>query len=82
MDVFEEVKKALCKANPGLEESKVVSGALLKDDLDIDSLDLVEIAMSLEDIFNITLPEEEMENITTVGDVVSVIEARLKVKSG
>ena len=82
MNVFEEVKKALCKANPGLEESKVVSGALLKDDLDIDSLDLVEIAMAIEDIFSITLPEDEMENITTVGDVVSVIEARLKVKSG
>jgi len=82
MDVFEEVKKALCKANPGIEESKVVSGAILKDDLDIDSLDLVEIAMSLEDVFNITLPEDEMENITTVGDVVSVIEARLKIKSG
>ena len=82
MDVFEEVKKALCKANPGLEESKVVSAALLKDDLDIDSLDLVEIAMSLEDVFNITLPEDEMENITTVGDVVSIIEARLKIKSG
>jgi len=82
MNVFEEVKKALCKANPGLEESKVVSGALLKDDLDIDSLDLVEIAMAIEDIFSITLPEDEMENITTVGDVVSVIEARLKIKSG
>jgi len=82
MNVFEEVKKALCKANPGLEESKVVSNALLKDDLDIDSLDMVEIAMSLEDIFNITLSEDEMENITTVGDVVSVIDARLKVKSG
>ena len=82
MNVFEEVKKALCKSNPGLEESKVVSDARLKDDLDIDSLDLVEIAMSLEDVFNITLPEDEMENITTVGDVVSVIEARLKVKSG
>ena len=82
MNVFEEVKKALCKANPGLEEGKVVSDALLKEDLDIDSLDLVEVAMTLEDVFSITLPEDEMDNITTVEDIVSVIEARLKVKSG
>ncbi|MBN2463905.1 MAG: acyl carrier protein [Dehalococcoidia bacterium] len=82
MSVFEEVKKALCKANPGLDESKVVSSALLKDDLDIDSLDLVEVAMTLEDVFSLTLPEDEMENIATVGDIISVIEARLKVKSG
>ncbi|UCH51750.1 MAG: acyl carrier protein [Chloroflexota bacterium] len=81
MNVFEEVKKALCKASAGLDESKVVSGALLKDDLDIDSLDLVEVAMTLEDTFNLTLPEDEMENIRTVGDIVSVIEARLKVQS-
>ncbi len=81
MNVFEEVKKALRKANPGLDESKVVSGALLKDDLDIDSLDLVEVAMMLEDVFGFTLPEDEMDNITTVGDIVSLIEARLKVRS-
>ena len=81
MNVFEEVKKALCKANAGLDESKVVSGALLKDDLDIDSLDLVEVAMALEDTFSLTLPEDEMEDIRTVGDIVSVIEARLKVQS-
>lgn len=81
MNVFDEVKKALRKANPGLDDGKVVLGALLKDDLDIDSLDLVEVAMTLEDVFGFKMGEDELDNITTVGDIVSVIEVRLKVQS-
>jgi acyl carrier protein len=81
MDVLDEVKKALLKVNPGLEDGKIVPSALLKDDLDVDSLDLVEVAMTLEDVYSLTLQEDEMDNIKTVGDIVSLIEARLKVKS-
>jgi len=81
MNAFEEVKKAICKVNPGLEEDKVVTGALLKDDLDIDSLDLVEVALALEDTFGFTLPEDDLDNIVTVGDIVSLIETKLKVRS-
>lgn len=81
MNVFDEVKKALRKVNPGLDDQKMVSGALLKEDLDIDSLDLVEVAMTLEDVFSLTLQEDEVDNIKTVGDIVSLIEARLKVRS-
>jgi acyl carrier protein len=81
MDVFDEVKKAIRKVNPGIDESKIVSGALLKDNLDIDSLDLVEVAMALEDVFNLTLEEDEMDNIKIVGDIVSLVEARLKVRN-
>ncbi|MBM3120238.1 MAG: acyl carrier protein [Chloroflexi bacterium] len=81
MNIFEEVKKALCKVNPGLEEDKVVVSALLKDDLDIDSLDLVEVALTLEDAFGLTLPEDDLDTVTTVGDIVSLIETRLKVRS-
>jgi len=81
MNVFDEVKKALRKVNPGLDDNKMVSSALLKDDLDIDSLDLVEVAMTLEDVFSLTLQEDEVDTIKTVGDIVSLIEARLKVRS-
>jgi acyl carrier protein len=81
MNVFDEVKNALRKVNPGLDDNKMVSGALLKEDLDIDSLDLVEVAMTLEDVFSLTLQEDEVDNIKTVGDIVSLIEARLKVRS-
>jgi acyl carrier protein len=82
MDVLDEVKQALQKVNPGLEESKIVPGAMLKEDLDVDSLDLVEVAMALEDVYSLTLEEDEMDGIKTVGDIVSLIETRLKVKSG
>lgn len=81
MNVLDEVKKALCKVNPGLDDGKIVPGALLKDDLDVDSLDLVEVAMSLEDVYSLTLQEDEMDNIRTVGDIVLLIESRLRVRS-
>ncbi|HIE17257.1 MAG TPA: acyl carrier protein [Dehalococcoidia bacterium] len=81
MDPFEEVKKAICKVNPGIEEQKVVLNASLKDDLDIDSLDLVEVALALEDAFGFALPEDDLDEIVTVGDIVSLIERMLKVQS-
>lgn len=81
MNVLDEVRKALRKVNPGLDDGKIVLGALLKDDLDVDSLDLVEVAMSLEDVYSLTLQEDEMDNIRTVGDIVSLIESRLRVRS-
>ena len=48
MNVYEEVKKAIRKVAPGLDESKIVPGALLKEDLEIDSLDRVELTLELE----------------------------------
>jgi len=81
MNVFEEVKKAICRVQPGLDENKIIPGALMKEDLDIDSLDLVEIALALEDALGLSLPEDDLDGITTIGDVVSLIEAKLKVKS-
>jgi len=81
MNALEEVKKAICKVNPGIESSEIVAGALLKDDLDIDSLDQVEVALALEEALGLTLPEEDMDEVTTVGDIVSLIEAKLKVRN-
>jgi len=81
MNAFDEVKKAICKVQPGLDENKIVTSASLKEDLDIDSLDLVEISLALEDALGMSLPEEDLEGITTIGDVVTLIEAKLKVKN-
>ena len=81
MNALEEVKKAICKVNPGIESSEIVASALLKDDLDIDSLDLVEVALALEEGLGLTLPEEDMDEVTTVGDIVSLVEAKLKVRN-
>jgi acyl carrier protein len=78
MNVYEEVKKAIRKVAPGLNESKIVPSALLKEDLELDSLDRVELTLELENTLGFYLMEEELVNITTVGDIVSLIEEKSK----
>jgi acyl carrier protein len=78
MNVYEEVKKAICKVAPGLDESKIVLSALLKEDLEIDSLDRVELTLELENTLGFYVMDEEVGNITTVGDIVSLIETKVK----
>ena len=73
MDNLEVLKKGICQVAPGIDESKIVPEASLVKDLEIDSLAIVELAMVLEDNLNITLSEEELENIVTVGDVLNTI---------
>jgi acyl carrier protein len=81
MNILEEVKKAIFKVQPGLDESKIVPAALLKEDLEIDSLAQVEMVLMLEDTLNITLPDEDLDNIFTVGDVIALIESKLRAKN-
>ncbi len=52
----------------GVDESRVVPSASFTDDLEADSLDLVELIMSLEEEFSVTIPEEDAEKMATVGD--------------
>ncbi len=52
----------------GVDESRVVPSASFTDDLEADSLDLVELIMSLEEEFGVTIPEEDAEKMATVGD--------------
>ena len=78
MDIFEEVKKAICKVHPGVDQSKLVWDASLKDDLGMSSLAKVELALAIEDTFGFYLSDEELGEINTVGDVVSFIESKAK----
>jgi acyl carrier protein len=78
MNVYEEVKKAIRKVAPGLDESKLAPSALLKEDLELDSLDRVELTLELENTLGFYLMDEELVNITTVGDIVSLIEEKSK----
>ena len=71
--MLEKIKEIIAE-ELGVEESKVVEGASFYDDLGADSLDLFEMVMSFEDQFGVKIPEEELENIKTVGDVVRYIE--------
>ena len=57
----------------GVDESQVVPGASFEEDLNADSLDLVELIMSLEEEFHIEISEEDAERIKTVGDAAEYI---------
>jgi acyl carrier protein len=59
----------------GVDESKIVPSARFTEDLNADSLDLVEMIMSLEEEFGIEIPDEDAEKIVTVGDAINYIDA-------
>ncbi len=58
-------------------EDKVVLEARFGDDLDADSLDLVELVMALEEAFDVTVEESELEDIETVGQAYTLISSKL-----
>ncbi|HIL49367.1 MAG: acyl carrier protein [Acidimicrobiales bacterium] len=60
-----------------VDAAKVTKEASFADDLDADSLDLVELIMSLEEEFGVTVEEEELEGITTIGGAYDLIVAKL-----
>ncbi|GAB7047642.1 acyl carrier protein [Catenuloplanes indicus] len=62
----------------GVEQSDVTEEKTFTDDLDVDSLSMVEVIMAAEDKFGVKIPDTEMQNLKTVGDAVSYIEANQK----
>ena len=56
-----------------VDKDKVVSGASFVDDLGADSLDLVELIMAMEEEFDVEIPDEEAEKITTVQDAIDFV---------
>ncbi|MBS5660701.1 MAG: acyl carrier protein [Clostridiales bacterium] len=71
--VFEKVKSILID-QLDVEEEKVTPEASIADDLGADSLDIVDLVMSLEEEFDLEIPDDQVENIKTVGDIVKYIE--------
>ena len=72
--VLEKVKAILAEQFD-VEEDKITADTDLQEDLGADSLDVVDLLMSIEDEFEVEVPDEEIENIKTVGSHVSYIEA-------
>jgi len=56
-----------------VEASQVTEAARFKEDLEADSLDLVELVMALEENFDISVPEEDLEGVATVGQAVDLV---------
>ncbi|MBQ3573801.1 MAG: acyl carrier protein [Clostridia bacterium] len=71
-EIFEKVKEIIVE-QLGIDEDIVTMDATFTGDLEADSLDIVELMMALEEEFNIEIPDEEAENISTVKDAVSYI---------
>ena len=71
--VIDKVKDILCD-QLDVEEDAVTMEANIIDDLGADSLDVVDLVMSLEDEFNAEIPDEEVETMKTVGDIVKYLE--------
>ena len=76
MDILEQVKKILCD-QLDLEEEQVNEDSEVIDDLGADSLDIVDLVMTLEEEFDTEIPDEDIENLKTVGDIVKYIEDRV-----
>ena len=75
--VEEKVKKIIVE-QLGVEESEVTSTASFVDDLGADSLDTVELVMAFEENFEIEIPDEDAEKISTVKDAVAYITDHVK----
>lgn len=73
--VFDKVKSIIVEQLDA-DEADVTMDASIQDDLGADSLDVVDLVMSIEESFDIEIPDEEVEGIKTVGDIVKYIESK------
>ncbi len=72
-EIFEKLKEIIVN-QLGVEEEQVKMKSTFVDDLSADSLDIVELVMSIEEEFDMEIPDEAAEKIVTVEDVVKYIE--------
>jgi len=72
--VFEKVREILAD-QLDLDEGSITMDSFIVEDLGADSLDVVDIVMRLEEEFDIEVPDEEIENMKTVGDIVHFLES-------
>ena len=67
--------KALLAEELGVNEDEITEATSFKEDLGSDSLDLFELVTNLEEEYNIEIPAEELENLTTVGKVIDYLKS-------
>jgi acyl carrier protein len=80
MSVFEDVKKIIIEIKD-LPEESITMDSRFEEDLEADSLDIVEMLMSLEGLYDIQIPEDATENMKTVREVVEYITAMLDINA-
>lgn len=73
--VFDKLREILAQQLE-LDEALIMSDSLLLDDLGADSLDVIDIVMSVEDEFQVEVPDELIEDMSSVSDMVEFLESR------
>ena len=73
--MFEKLKELLAY-QLNVDEAKITMDASFTDDLNADSLDLLEMVMSIEDEYDIEIPADDLQEIQTVGDVVEYLKTK------
>ena len=76
-EINERVKSVLSE-QLGVDEGEITNDASFQDDLDADSLDLVELIMSLEEEFNLEISDEDAEKIHSVSDALEYVQEHLE----
>ncbi|HEV2906996.1 MAG TPA: acyl carrier protein [Actinomycetota bacterium] len=79
-EIEERVRKVLAE-QLSVDLEKVTPEARFEEDLDADSLDLVEAVLGLEEELSVEIPEEEMESVKTVGQAVELVMATIETKA-
>jgi acyl carrier protein len=78
-EIFDVIKAHL--VGRGIEQDKIAADAELLGDLDLDSLDTMELTLAMEEHFGIEIPDEDLEGLSTIRDAVSLIEKKLAVSA-
>ena len=78
-DTYEAVQGIIVELL-GVDEGKIIPAARFREDLEADSLDLVELIMAFEEKFGGEISDEDAQKITTVGEAVSYIDTHMKKK--
>jgi acyl carrier protein len=76
-EVAEKVKAIIARMVEGADKGKMTDESRLKEDLNADSLDMIELVMEMEDEFGFSVPDEDAEKIKTVGDAVKYVEEHI-----
>ena len=75
-EVFEKVKSLFIE-DLGIDESKISMESKLEEDLEIDSLGIVEVVMAFEDEFDIEIDDEELADVKAVGEAVNLLHSKI-----
>ena len=78
MSEIEAKVKSIISDKLGVDEAEVKPEASFTGDLGADSLDVVDLVMSIEENFDVEIPDEDVEGIKTVGDIVKYIESKVE----